>query len=67
MNALTYPNIEAERAKRRMTQKQMAKEMGGSSPTYRGWIEDGKIPSQKLEKMADFFCCTVDYLLTRNG
>lgn len=66
MTPLTYPNIEAERAKKRLSQKDFAKEMEVTVPTYRSWIEKGKIPSQKLERMANFFGCTTDYLLSRS-
>lgn len=58
-----YPNIAAERAKRKMSVDALAKEIGVTRKTIYNWENSGCIPSYALEKMADYFGCTTDYLL----
>ena len=58
-----YPNIEAERARRGISREMLASEIGVSRKTLYNWIENGKIPESALVKMADFFGCSIDYLL----
>ena len=48
---LFYPNIAAERAKRKMSIDDLAKRVGVTRKTI------------YLEKMADIFGCSIDYLL----
>lgn len=58
-----YPNIAAERAKRRMSVDALAENLGVTRKTIYNWESAGKIPQAALEKMADLFGCTIDYLL----
>lgn len=58
-----YPNIAAERAKRKMSVDALAKEIGVTRKTIYNWEAAGNIPSYALEKMADVFGCSIDYLL----
>ena len=60
---LFYPNIAAERAKRKMSVDAMAKSLGVTRKTVYNWETSGHIPQKALEKMADMFNCTIDYLL----
>ena len=60
-----YPNIAAERAKRKMSVEAMAKELGVTRKTVYNWESSGHIPQSKLEKMSKLFNCSVDYLLAR--
>lgn len=63
MSPWKYPNIEGERAKRDWSKEYLAKRLGISSRTYRNWITDGRIPSDKLKKLSLLFNCSTDYLL----
>lgn len=56
-------NILAEAAKMQLTKKDLAKLLGVSEPTLRGWVRGKPIPSTKLVKMADMFNCSTDYIL----
>lgn len=58
-----YPNIAAERAKRKMSQDAFAEKLGVTRKTLWNWEHAGKIPQNKLELMASIFGCTIDYLL----
>lgn len=58
-----FPNIAAERAKRKMSVDMMADKLGVSRKTIYNWETSGCIPQRALEKMADMFDCSVDYLL----
>ena len=60
---LFYPNIAAERAKRKMSLDTMAEKLGVSRKTVYNWENSGHIPQTALEKMAQMFNCTIDYLL----
>ncbi len=62
---MKYPNIDAERARKNLTNEGLAAELGVSRKTLYNWISNGSIPQSALEKMADVFGCTVDYLLGR--
>lgn len=67
MKPVLYPNMEAERVKRRLTQEDAAKAFGVSRRTYRTWVTTGNIPSGKLEIIAAFYECSYDYLLKRDN
>lgn len=58
-----YPNIAAERAKRKMSVEKMASVLGVTRKTVYNWETSGNIPQRKLEQMADLFGCSIDYLL----
>ena len=60
-----YPNIAAERARKRMSVESLAKELEVSKKTIYNWEHAGKIPQTALEKMAEMFNCSIDYLLER--
>lgn len=60
-----YPNIEAERARHGMTVDAFAAALGVSRKTIYNWTNRGDIPQQALERMAELFGCTIDYLLGR--
>ena len=58
-----YPNIAAERAKRKMSIDKMAGLLGVTRKTVYNWETSGNIPQSALEKMAELFNCSIDYLL----
>lgn len=62
---MKYPNIDAERAREGMTKEALAEHLGVSRKTLYNWISNGEIPQSALERMADIFNCSVDYLLGR--
>lgn len=62
---MKYPNIEAERARKGMTQDTLAERLGVTRKTVFNWMESGNIPLGKLIAMADLFGCSIDYLLGR--
>lgn len=54
------------RDKNKITQDELAKHLGVGRPTIAGYETKGKQPSfEILEKMADFFSVSTDYLLGR--
>lgn len=58
-------NIEIERARLQKSKAQMAEALGITPRTYYSYINDGVIPSDVLEKLADMTGMTTDYLLNR--
>lgn len=62
---MLYPNIAAERARNGMSLKDLADKLGVTRKTIYNWQASGHIPADKLEKMAEMFNCTIDYLLGR--
>ena len=64
---MKYPNIEAERARRGMSNDSLADELGVSRKTLFNWVAKGNIPMSALTKMADLFDCSIDYLLGRSA
>lgn len=58
-----YPNIAAERAKRKMSMEVMASQLGVTRKTIYNWESSGSIPQKRLEQMAKLFNCSIDYLL----
>lgn len=63
---MTYPNIEAERARIGMTKEGLAKNLGVSLGTLKNWqSKKTEIPVSKLVAMASLFNVTTDYLLGR--
>ena len=61
-----YPNIEAERARRGISNDALAESLGVSRKTLYSWMEKGNIPTSALIRMADLFGCSIDYLLGRS-
>lgn len=62
---MLYPNINAERSRRKLTIEELAKALGVTRKTIYNWMTHGNIPQSKLEQMADMFDCSIDYLLQR--
>lgn len=62
---MKYPNIDAERARHNMSLEVLACNLGVTRKTIYNWIKNGHIPQGYLEKMADLFQCSIDYLLGR--
>lgn len=58
-----FPNIAAERARRKMTVDMMAEKLGVTRKTIYNWETSGNIPQDALVKMSKIFNCSVDYLL----
>ena len=57
-------NIEAERARLKYTQGDMASALSISQKTYSSYVKGERaIPSNTLIKMSQLFNCTTDYLL----
>lgn len=56
--------IKKERLKKELNQPQLAKIMSVSKQTVSNWENGNRIPDTlTLSKLADFFGCSVDYLL----
>lgn len=63
-----FPNIAAERARRKMSTQELAEELGVTRKTIYNWETSGKIPIAALTKMSEIFKCSIDYLLeTKEG
>ena len=62
---MLYPNINAERSRGRLSISEFAKLLGVTRKTIYNWMMRGNIPQSKLEKMAEMFNCSIDYLLER--
>lgn len=65
MSNFRYANVEAERARKGMTVEELAAALGVTRKTYYNWVRRGNIPQEKLERMADLFQTSIDYLLGR--
>lgn len=63
MKTMIYPNIEAERARKGMSVENLASLLGVCRKTYYNWVSKGQIPQNKIEKMAEIFNVSSDYLL----
>lgn len=61
---MLYPNIAAERARKGWSLEEFAQKLGVTRKTLYNWENAGKIPAAALDKMADFFGVSVDYLLS---
>ena len=61
-------NIRILRCARGMRQVQLAKALGVSKQCVSNWENDNVVPSiEMLEKIADLFSASTDYLLGRNS
>lgn len=58
-----YPNIAAERARMGMSLEELGAALGVTRKTVLNWETRGSIPQSALEKMADMFKVSVEYLL----
>ena len=60
-----YTNIEAERVRKRMSQKEIAVKLDISQKTYSSYVRGlTPIPSDVLMQLARMFGCNIDYLLS---
>ena len=50
----------------KLTIEEFAKALGVTRKTVYNWMVHGNIPQSKLEKMAEMFDCSIDYLLQRS-
>ena len=64
---MKYPNIAAERTRAGMNLEAFSKKLGVSRKTVYNWEQRGEIPQAALEKMAELFHCSIDYLLGRQS
>jgi DNA-binding XRE family transcriptional regulator len=62
---MKYPNIDAERARKGMSNDTLAEKLGVARKTLYNWMDNGNIPASALIQMADLFDCSIDYLLGR--
>lgn len=60
---MSYPNIQAERARRGLTKEALAKELGVSYRTLYNWERYSQYPLEALQKMSKMFGCSIDYLV----
>ena len=60
-----YPNLEAERARNGLTVEKLTSALGVTRKTYYNWLNNGKIPQSKLEKLSELFGVSVSYLLQK--
>ena len=67
MKEVKYPNIEAERARKGISNDALAEKLGVARKTLFNWMEKGNIPTSALIGMADLFGCSIDYLLGRTA
>lgn len=63
---MEFPNIAAERAKRKMSVRQLAQNLGVCHKTVYNWKSSGRIPQKYVEKMCQMFNCSADYLLSHD-
>lgn len=62
---IVYPNIEAERARKQMSQEELSNYLGIERKSYYNWLTKGNIPIPILIKLSEMFDCSIDYLLGR--
>lgn len=62
---MKYPNIDAERARKGISNERLAEDLGVTRKTLYNWLNKGEIPLSALIHMADMFGCSIDYLLGR--
>lgn len=60
---MIYRNIAAERARKGMSQEELAQHLNVTRKTLYNWETKGKIPMSALEEMANLFGVSTDYLL----
>lgn len=59
-----YPNIDAERARKKMSQERLCEQLNISTRTFRNWMSgETEIPANALILMSEIFGCSIDYLL----
>ena len=63
---MSYPNIAAERARKKMSLEDLAKQLGVTRKTIYNWENSGRIPQNALEQMSEIFGVSIDYLLSHD-
>lgn len=59
-----FKNLKAELARRDMTYKDLSENLKVSYSTVSNWMnEKTEIPASCVVKLANFLCCSTDYLL----
>ena len=58
-------HLEVERARNRLSRGEIAERVGVTGSTYTAWFKGRAIPSDKLEKLAELYGVSCDYLLGR--
>lgn len=56
--------IRVERARKRMSQNELAKQMGVAETTIRRWEKGGNVPSGKLYPLAKILGVSIEELVT---
>ena len=64
--AVKYPNIHAEMARKGLNQTALARQLGVNRRTVYNWIVRGRIPTDAVVKLSKFFGCSIDYLLSND-
>lgn len=65
---MSYPNIEAERARLGLSKEEFAKKLGVTTKTYYNWLGGiNPIPSNRLILLAKLCNVSIDYLLGLNS
>lgn len=59
---MRFPNIAAECARRNMTYDALAGTLGVTRKTIYNWAASGHIPQSAIDKMADLFGVSEEYL-----
>lgn len=58
-----YPNLELLRLANGLTVQALLKEISVKPETYNKWLHIGQIPQRQLEKLADFYGVSADFIL----
>jgi transcriptional regulator with XRE-family HTH domain len=57
--------MEVERTRNMLSRNEVAQRLGVTGSTYTKWINGQAVPSDKLEKLAELYGVSCDYLLGR--
>ena len=55
MQELKYPNIEAERVRKSISQEELAKKLGVERKSYYNWLKRGNIPAYSIIRFIRLF------------
>lgn len=62
-----FRNLEAEQARQKMTNQQVADYLQISRPTYENKKKSGKFYVSEISKLCSLFKCTYEYLFETDG